>query len=148
LARAVDDASVTRTGMIAGTPQYMSPEQAADQNVDHRSDLFSLGSVLYALCTGRPPFRADSTLAVLRRVEQDRATDIRQVNPDVPQWLAAIIGRLHAKRPADRFQGAAEVAELLQGFLAHLQQPGITPAPLLPMSPHHDLSHGRAAPIP
>src|SRR5947208_9782511 len=71
LARAGDDASLTRPGLIAGTPRYMSPEQAEGKLVDHRSDLFSLGSVLYALCTGQPPFRADSALAILKRVCDD-----------------------------------------------------------------------------
>ena len=112
LARAVDDASLTHSGVIAGTPPYMSPEQAAGQTVDHRSDLFSLGSVLYAMCTGRPPFRAETTLAVLRRVEECRPRPIREVNPDIPAWLAGIVGKLHAKDPADRFQSAAEVAAL------------------------------------
>src|SRR5207253_3543414 len=68
LARAADDASLTQSGAIAGTPQYMSPEQARGEALDARSDLFSLGTVLYVLCTGCPPFRADSTVAVLRRV--------------------------------------------------------------------------------
>src|SRR5947209_10212204 len=95
LARAVDDASITRTGTIAGTPQYMSPEQAKGEFVDHRSDLFSLGSVLYALCTGRAPFRADSTLAVLRRVEEDDPRPIREINPEILEWLAGLIERLH-----------------------------------------------------
>ncbi|MBC7853204.1 MAG: serine/threonine protein kinase, partial [Pirellulaceae bacterium] len=68
LARAVDDASLTRHGTLAGTPQYMSPEQARAKAVDARSDLFSLGSVLYAMCTGRSPFRADSSYGVLRLI--------------------------------------------------------------------------------
>src|SRR5262245_7004629 len=63
LARTVDDVALTQTNIIAGTPCYMSPEQARGETVDHRSDLFSLGSVLYAMCTGRTPFRADSTVA-------------------------------------------------------------------------------------
>src|SRR5205085_5952706 len=88
LARAADDASLTKTGIIAGTPQYMSPEQARGESVDQRSDLFSLGSVLYATCTGRPPFRASTMIGVLRRVEEDRPRPVREVNPDVPEWLA------------------------------------------------------------
>src|SRR5205085_3795616 len=66
LARAADDASLTQSGVLAGTPQYMAPEQARGEPLDHRADLFSLGSVLYACCAGRPPFRAGTTLAVLR----------------------------------------------------------------------------------
>jgi serine/threonine-protein kinase len=68
LARAVDDVTMTRPGEVAGTPQYMSPEQAQGQPVDARSDLFSFGSVLYAMCTGRPPFRAETTIDAIRRV--------------------------------------------------------------------------------
>jgi serine/threonine protein kinase len=84
LARAVDDASLTTTGTIAGTPQYMSPEQARGEPVDHRTDLFSLGSVLYATCTGRPPFRADSSLGVLRKVSDEPPQPIREQNYETP----------------------------------------------------------------
>jgi eukaryotic-like serine/threonine-protein kinase len=129
LARAVDDASLTQSGVVAGTPQYMAPEQALGEAVDHRADLFSLGSVLYALCTGRPPFRAGAAVAVLKRVCEEEPQPIRALNPDVPDWLCAIIAKLHAKNPADRFQSAAEVAELLGRYLAHLQQPGQVPLP-------------------
>src|SRR5262245_8956965 len=78
LARAADDASITQSGVIAGTPMYMSPEQARGEGVDPRSDLFSLGSVLYTLCTGHPAFRAANTMAVLKRVCQDAPRPIRE----------------------------------------------------------------------
>jgi serine/threonine protein kinase/formylglycine-generating enzyme required for sulfatase activity len=123
LARAADDVAITRTGEVAGTPQYMSPEQAQGLSLDARSDLFSLGSVLYAMGTGRSPFRADSTVAVLRRVCDDTPRPIREINSDIPDWLADIIDRLLAKKPVERFQTAAEVAELLGQHLAQLQQP-------------------------
>ena len=123
MARAVDDSSLTQPGVIAGTPQYMAPEQARGEPVDHRADLFSLGSVLYAMCTGHPPFRAPTTVAVLRRVCDEMPTDVRDYNPDVPGWLAEIIDRLHAKRPRDRFRGAIEVGRLLTRHLRHLRDP-------------------------
>ena len=104
LARAVDDASMTQSGVVAGTPQYMSPEQARGEAIDHRSDLFSLGSVLYFMCAGHPPFRASSTPAVLRRVSDDPPRPLREVNLEVPDWLAAIVARLHHKEPGRRFR--------------------------------------------
>src|SRR5205085_5756239 len=84
LARAIDEASVTQSGVIAGTPMFMAPEQAAGEAVDHRADLFSLGSVLYAMCTGHPPFRASGTMAVLKRVIDDTSRPIREINADIP----------------------------------------------------------------
>ncbi len=129
LARAADDASLTRTGVIAGTPQYMSPEQARGESVDPRSDLFSLGSVLYAMCTGRPPFRAETSYGVLRRITDDEPRPIREINPDIPDWLCDIVAKLMAKRPDDRFQSAHEVAMLLEQCLAHVQQPTVVPLP-------------------
>lgn len=129
LARAVDDATMTRSGVITGTPQYMSPEQARGESLDHRSDLFSLGSVLYAMCTGHSPFRAESTLGVLRRISDDPPRPVREINPDVPDWLAAIIDRLLAKNPDERFQSAAEVSEQLEQWLAWMQQPSTVPRP-------------------
>jgi len=129
LARAVDDASMTRSGVVAGTPQFMSPEQARGNAVDPRSDLFSLGSVLYAMCTGHSPFRAESTMGVLRRISDEPHRPVRQVNPDIPQWLAEIIDRLLAKDPDQRFESATEVAETVGAWLAHVQQPDVVPPP-------------------
>lgn len=113
LARTADDASLTQSGVIAGTPLYMAPEQAQGVAIDHRTDLFSLGSVFYVLLTGRPPFRAPTALAVLKRVCEDTPRPIRDIIPEVPPWLCDLIGKLHAKKPEDRFQTAQEVAELL-----------------------------------
>jgi serine/threonine protein kinase len=132
LARLVGDVGLTRSGVVAGTPEYMAPEQGRGEKVDHRADLFSLGSVLYALCTGRPPFRADAPLAVLRQVTDETPPPIRSLNPDVPAWLEALVARLMAKDPAERFQSAAEVAGLLEGYLAHLRSPAAVPEPVLP----------------
>jgi len=129
LARAVDDLKVTRSGDVAGTPEFMSPEQAQGKRVDARSDLFSLGAVFYMMCTGRSPFRADSTIASLRRVCDDTPRPMREVNPDVPEWLAAIADRLLEKDPADRFQSAEELCQLLGECLAHLQDPVVNPLP-------------------
>ena len=123
LARAVDDASITRTGTISGTPQYMSPEQARGGNVDARSDLFGLGCVMYAMCTGRPPFRADNSYAVLRLIADEDPRPIQEVNPDIPAWLCSIISKLMSKQTEDRYADAAEVAELFEACLAHVQQP-------------------------
>lgn len=129
LARAVDDASMTQSGVVAGTPLFMAPEQAQGHPVDHRSDLFSLGSVLYAMCTGRPPFRSSTMMGVIRRVCDDSPRLIREINPDIPDWLCAIIDRLLAKQPEQRFDSADEVAELLAGCLAHVQRPLTVPLP-------------------
>jgi len=129
LARAVDDASQTQSGFIAGTPQYMAPEQARGEPVDHRADLFSLGSVMYTMCTGHPPFRAETTLAVLRRICEEQPRPPREANSEVPDWLEAVIFKLHAREPADRFQSAAEVAALLERYLAHLQHPQVHAMP-------------------
>lgn len=129
LARAADDASLTHSGVIAGTPQYMSPEQARGEQIDHRTDLFSLGSVLYTMLAGHSPFRAETAMSVLRRVCDDTPRPLRSINPAVPEWLDAFIARLHQKQAAQRFENAATVARLLQQAIAHLQQPTVVSLP-------------------
>lgn len=123
LARTVDDASLTRSGTVAGTPQYMSPEQARGERIDERSDLFSLGSVLYFLCTGHSPFRSETLYGILHRIGTIDVRDIREVQPSAPAWLQNLIRRLHSPSPEDRFDSATKVAQLLEKCLAHCQHP-------------------------
>jgi len=129
LARAGDDASMTRWGVIAGTPQYMSPEQARGEPLDGRSDLFSLGCVLYEMATGTSPFRAETTLATLRRLIDEQPPAMASLNAELPPWFVKIVERLLEKDPAGRFASAKEVSELLEKCLAHVQQPNYVPLP-------------------
>jgi serine/threonine-protein kinase len=139
LARAVDDATLTHSGLIAGTPHYMSPEQARGEGIDMRSDLFSLGSVIYAMSAGRPPFRAETTYGILRRVTDDEPRSLCELNQEIPTWLNGITLKLLQKSSNDRFESAGHVASLLEDCLAHAQQPTAFPLPpavkeLLPRS--------------
>lgn len=123
LARAADDASLTRTGLIAGTPSYMSPEQARGDSIDTRSDLFSLGSVMYAMATGRPPFRAETVYGILRRVTDETPRPVHEINSEIPMWLSALIAKFQHSSPEERISDSETAAELLQDCLAHVQQP-------------------------
>ena len=127
LARAVDDATLTGTGLIAGTPLYMSPEQARGDSVSTCSDLFSLGSVMYAMSAGRPPFRAQTSYGILRRVIDDKQRPIGELNPEIPMWMEGLINRLLSKECESRFATADELATTLQDCIAHLQQPHNNP---------------------
>jgi len=129
LARAVDDATLTSTGLIAGTPHYMSPEQARGESVSAPSDLFSLGSVMYAMSTGRPPFRAETVFGILRRVSDDAHRSICELNPTAPGWLDGIVGKLLEKTGTDRFARADDLASVLEDCVAHVQQPHNHPLP-------------------
>lgn len=129
LARVSNDASFTRSGVLAGTPQYMSPEQVRGESCDARSDLFSLGSVLYAMCTGHPPFRAETVYGAMQRIVHDPPRSIREQNPDVPIWLEQFVNRLLAKERSQRFESAQEVGAILENELAHLQGAKSSPPP-------------------
>ena len=144
LARVANEtARLTQDGSILGTPAYMAPEQASGSSaVDHRSDLFSLGSVLYRMSTGKLPFPASSSGAMLMALVRDDPVPPRQINPEIPPAFEALILGLLAKEPDRRPQAAQAVVELIRR-LERTEQPGARdgvdlevtmeePGPLLP----------------
>jgi hypothetical protein len=124
LARALaDNVHLTQSGTIIGTPAYMAPEQARGEAVDHRCDLFSLGTVLYRMTTGRLPFRGNSTMAVLTSLAMDTPVAARSVNADVPAELSELIMELLAKDPAARPPTARAVGDRLLALERQIAQP-------------------------
>lgn len=113
--------SLTQTGMFVGTVAYMSPEQGLGRSLDHRTDLYSMGVILYEICTGRLPFRGDSILAVFMKHIKESPIPPRVINPDIPSDLEQIILRLLEKQPINRFNSAGE----LHNALVRIRQQGI-----------------------
>ncbi len=130
LARAIGDIQMTGSGILLGTPEYMSPEQARDETLDYRTDLFSLGAVLYEACTGRSPFRASTVYAAIRKVIDHRPAPVQRLNPEMPDWMDSVVEKLLAKDAQGRFPSAAEVANVLQQCLAHVEQPRLAALPV------------------
>ncbi|MDW8243592.1 MAG: serine/threonine-protein kinase [Thermogemmata sp.] len=122
LARAVEDVQLTSSGVVAGSPLYMSPEQARGEAIDFRTDLFSLGTVLYEAASGHSPFAAPTPLSVLRRITDEEVPPLHQLDPTIPRELSDIISKLMAKRPEQRYASAKAVAEALAQQLARQQQ--------------------------
>lgn len=121
LARIVDDVKLTRTGFVSGTPLYMAPEQALGAEPDPRSDLFSLGAIMYEMASGQPPFTGSSALAILKQITEVKHRPLKEVAPNVPEWFAEIVDDLLAKKPADRYDSANDLAEVLEYHWAHLK---------------------------
>ena len=117
IARAVDEAGgqkLTETGMAVGTPYYMSPEQAMGSAVDARSDIYSLGCVLYELLAGQPPFTGPTPMAIIARHSLEAVPSIQVVRQSIPDEIEAIIMTALAKVPADRFRSMQEFSDALQ----------------------------------
>ncbi len=114
LVRTLEEATLTRSGMLAGTPDYMSPEQARGEAVLTSSDLFSLGSVLYAMLTGHPPFRANEPMAVMNRICHERHRSLVSTHPEIPLEVSRMVDKLLAKEPRRRFHSAEELRQHLQ----------------------------------
>lgn len=106
---------LTRTGLVLGTLAYMSPEQASGGSVDHRSDLWALGIVLYEMLAGRPPFAGPSIEQLFRAVRFGDTPLVRGTRPEVPEEVEAVIGRLLQREPAERYPDAQAVAAALRG---------------------------------
>jgi serine/threonine-protein kinase len=114
----ITDSSRTKTGMVLGTPSYMSPEQLAGKKIDGRSDLFSLGVMLYQLASGKLPFEGESLAQLMYRIANEAYPDIRTVRAGLPDCLVAIIDRALAKDVALRYQTGAEMAQAVRTCLA------------------------------
>ncbi|MFD4373604.1 protein kinase [Streptomyces sp. NPDC058486] len=117
-------ATMTQTGMVMGTPQYLSPEQALGKAVDHRSDLYATGCLLYELLALRPPFTGETPLSVVYQHVQDIPVPPSEVRGSTPPELDGLVMRSLAKEPDDRFQSAEEMRGLIQYGLEMLQQQG------------------------
>lgn len=120
IARAIEDPSLTYRGFITGTPSYMSPEQAAGTLVDARSDLFSLGAVLYHCATGRVPFSGETSVSVLKNVVAASPQSPSNLRPGLPSWFLRLLDKLMAREPDERFGSAAEVITVLEQEAAPL----------------------------
>src|SRR5215467_5745031 len=131
IARAVADtqATMTQTAQVIGTAQYLSPEQARGERVDARSDLYSVGCLLYELLTGRPPFTGDSPVAIAYQHVREAPIPPSRVDPELPPWADPIVLRAMEKDPDERYQSAAEMRSDIQRALS-----GFSVAAAMPMT--------------
>lgn len=108
---------LTATGMFMGTPGYLSPEQCLNETVDHRADIYSLGVTFYEMLTGQMPFHAESPLALLRQIVEVEPPAVRELNPDVDDELRAVISKMMAKDPNQRYPNCRQLISDLQKWL-------------------------------
>jgi serine/threonine-protein kinase len=112
--------SKTQTGTVMGTPSYMSPEQLAGKKVDGRSDLFSLGVMLYEMLTGSKPFEGESIAELLYKISNEKQPDPKLKNPNIPDSVVKVIDKALEKNPENRYQRGSEIANDLKECLKSL----------------------------
>src|SRR5438128_2388665 len=133
LAWLLEGAHLTLTGGVIGTPEYMSPEQAAGRGIDHRSDVYALGVVLYEMLIGDRPFVAETPIGVLLMHLQDKPPSVHVARPDLPLAVAEVLDKALVKDPAERYSSAGELARAFRAALAGRLQPLTVGSP--PISP-------------
>ena len=116
--------TMTATGAVMGTPHYMSPEQARGERADIRSDVYSLGCVLYQMLTGDVPFQGETPLAVIRQHIDEQPRPLRERRRDVPSQVASVVERAMDKDPGRRYQSGREVAAALRAAVPGMAQAG------------------------
>ncbi|MEW6040761.1 MAG: CHASE2 domain-containing protein [Elusimicrobiota bacterium] len=127
--------SKTQTGTVLGTPSYMSPEQISGKKVDGRSDLYSLGVMLYEMLTGEKPFGGDSIAALLYQISNEPTPDPRKVRPELPECLVNVVFKATAKNPDERYQKGTEFETDLKSCLAVIEGKAPAPVQKAPVAP-------------
>ena len=118
-AEGVRDVDITAANLVIGTPQYMSPEQCSQSSpIDARSDVYSLGVIVYEMLAGRVPFTGESPTVIMMKQVQDAPPSIVEARPDLPASIGNVIARALAKQPSDRFETAGEFSEALSAVAA------------------------------
>ncbi len=126
-----EGAQLTLAGRVIGTPEYMSPEQAAGHPFDHRADVYALGVVLYEMLVGERPFTSETTVGVLLQHLHDMPPSIRVVRPELPPGVADVLARALAKDPADRYSSAGELARAFTAAFSERTQPSTISGPVV-----------------
>jgi serine/threonine protein kinase len=135
IARATERSTITKTGMFMGSPHYISPEQADSKKLDHRTDIYSLGVVLYEMLTGKIPFDANTPWGIVHKHIYDKPPDINKIARNIPSNLSEVVNRCLSKKPQDRYSSAAEIISIIKH-----KEPG-KPTVIVPV---HELEPSRA----